>query len=75
MSGQVQLAGQRRVEVDSESRVRPVVEKRFRIEQAADLGPRPGMGELVPPLGRHDLAVSVGGLVPGEADVARGRYQ
>ena len=55
--------------------VGPVVEERVGIEQAADLAPGPGLGELLPPLGRHDLAVPIGRLVPGQADVARGGHQ
>ena len=75
MSGQVQLAGQGGVEIDAEPGVWPVVKESFRIKQAADFSPGPGMSELVPPLGRHDLAVAIRGLVPAQADVARGGYQ
>ena len=34
-----------------------------------------GLRELFPPLGRHDLAVAVRRLVPGQAEVARGGHQ
>src|SRR5208337_570460 len=63
------------MKIDAEPGVWPVVKEGFRIKQAAGLSPGPGMSELVPPLGRRDLAVAIGGLVPGQADVARGGYQ
>ena len=73
---QVQLAGQRRMEVDPVSAVRPVVEQSCRGRAAPGPPPRSATcAQLLPPLGRHDLAVPVRRLVPGQAEVARRRDQ
>ena len=56
MGRQVQLAGEGWMKVDAVPAVGPVVEESHGIDQPADLGPRPGMGELLPPLLRQILS-------------------
>jgi len=70
VSGQVQLAGQGRMEIDAEPPVRPIVQKRHGVEQLVDLTPRTRATKLLPPLDRHHLAVSIGRLIPGQAEIA-----
>ena len=72
---QVQLAGQRRMEVDPVSAVRPVIQERGRVEQRPGIVPGADMRPLLPPLGRHDLAIPVRRLVPGQAQVADRGHQ
>ena len=72
---QVQLASQRRMEIDAESTVRPVVEQRDGVEQVLQLTRSAHLPELLPPLGRHHLAVPIGRLVPGQAEVTDRRNE
>ena len=53
MGRQVQLAGQRRMKVDAEPAVRPVVEQGHGIEQAADLAPSTGRAKAAPTTARR----------------------
>ena len=72
---QVRLAGQGRVEVPPEATVGPVIEQGVRLEQRRHVGPGPRLGEPLPPLGGHLLAVAVRRLVPGQAEVAGRRHR
>ena len=75
VSRQVQLPRQRRVKIHAVAAVRPVVGQIVRIDQLLDILPRTNMPQLFPPLLRQDLAVSIGGLVPGQAEIADRRNQ
>ncbi len=61
------------MEVDAVTAVGPVEEERVRLNESVQLVGVTSFSEPFPPLRRADLAEPIGGLVPGQAEVADGR--
>ena len=65
------LASQRRMEIDAVSSIRPVVQEGCGVQHIPEIVPGADLCPFRPPLLRHELAISVRRLIPGQPQVAR----
>src|SRR5947209_1957860 len=63
------------MKVDPVAPVGPVIKQRLRGQDRLDVTPAPTPGEPLPPLLGDFLAIAIGGLVIGQAEVGGGRDQ